>query len=257
MGRQASLFDSTQPAPLSTLSGRAVDEFRVDHPQEVMSLLRRLVDSAVLVQLSAPGGAAYTSTLWAVDAQAQRISLDADAAHPQVRALVDAGEATAVAYLDAIKLQFDLRGLIVAHGHNASALQARLPDELFRFQRREFFRVRTRDGAVAHLRHPASRGEMLTLRVLDVSVGGCSLQLPAKAPPIAPGTSIDSVRLELDADTLLVIPLTVEHVSSGFSASTEVSRLGCSFARLDGNSQRTLQRYIDLTQRREKFLLLG
>jgi flagellar brake protein len=257
MSRQATLFEATQPAPLSALSGRAIDEFRVDHPQEVMSLLRRLVDSAVLVQLSAPGGAAYTSTLWAVDAQAQRISLDADAAHPQIRALVEAGEATAVAYLDAIKLQFDLHGLMVVHGHNASTLQARLPDMLFRFQRREFFRVRTRDSAVAHLRHPASHAETMTLRVLDVSVGGCALQLPAEAPPIEPGTTIDDVRLELDADTLLVTPLTVEHVSGGFSANTRSSRLGCSFARLDGTSQRALQRYIDLTQRREKFLLLG
>jgi flagellar brake protein len=257
MSPQASNFEATQPAPLSTLSGRAIDEFRVDHPAEVMALLRRLVASAVLVQLSAPGGAAYTSTLWAVDAPARRISLDADAANPQIRALVEAGEATAVAYLDAIKLQFDLHGLMIAHGHNASALQAVLPDVLFRFQRREFYRVRTRDSAVAHLRHPASRGEMLTLRVLDVSVGGCALQLPADAAPIEPGTSIDGVRLELDADTLLVAPIVVQHVSSGFGSNTRISRLGCSFARLDGTAQRSLQRYIDLTQRREKFLLLG
>ena len=257
MSHQANLSEATQPAPLSALTGRAIDEFRVDHPDEVLSLLRRLVDSAVLVQLSAPGGAGYTSTLWAVDAQAQRISLDADASHPQIRALVDAGEATAVAYLDAIKLQFDLHGLMVAHGHNASALQARLPDVLFRFQRRESFRVRTRTGAVAHLRHPASRGEMLMLRVLDVSVGGCALQLPAESEPIQPGTAISDVRLELDADTLLMAPLTVQHVSGGFGSNTRVSRLGCSFARLDGTSQRALQRYIDLTQRREKFLLLG
>jgi flagellar brake protein len=247
----------TQPAPLSALTGRAIDEFRVDHPAEVLALLHRLVDSAVLVQLSAPNGAAYTSTLWSVDTQARRISLDADAAHPQVRALVEAGDATAVAYLDAIKLQFDLHGLMLAHGSNASTLQAVMPDVLYRFQRREFFRVRARDSAVAHLRHPASKGEMLTLRVLDVSVGGCALQLPADAEPIEPGTAIDGVRLELDADTLFVAPLTVQHVSGGFGANSRVSRLGCSFARLDGTSQRSLQRYIDLTQRREKFLLLG
>jgi flagellar brake protein len=257
MSSQASPIESTQPAPLATLSGRAIDEFRVNHPAEVMALLHRLVDRAVLVQLSAPNGAAYTSTLWAVDQQARRISLDADAAHPQIRALIEAGEATAVAYLDAIKLQFDLHGLMLAHGHNASALQAVLPDVLFRFQRREYFRVRTRDSAVAHLRHPALGGAMLTLRVLDVSIGGCALQLPAEAAPIEPGTAINGVRLELDADTLLVAPLTVQHVSSGFGANARMSRLGCSFARLDGTSQRALQRYIDLTQRREKFLLLG
>lgn len=256
MSPQANNFEATQPAPLSTLTGRAIDEFRVDHPQEVMSLLRRLVDSAVLVQLSAPNGAAYTSTLWAVDAQARRISLDADAAHPQIRALVEAGEATAVAYLDAIKVQFDLHGLMLAHGNSGSALQAGLPDIVFRFQRREAFRVRTRDSAVAHLRHPGASSALLTLRVLDVSVGGCALQLPAEAGPIEPGTSIDGVRLDLDADTVLVAPLVVQHVSGGFGSNTAVSRLGCSFARLDGTSQRVLQRYIDLTQRREKFLLL-
>jgi flagellar brake protein len=65
------------------------------------------------------------------------------------------------------------------------------------------------------------------------------------------------VRLELDADTLLIAPLVVQHVSGGFGANSRVSRLGCSFARLDGTAQRALQRYIDLTQRREKFLLLG
>lgn len=250
-------FESTQPAPLSKLTGRAIDEFRVDHPEEVLALLRRLVDSAVLVQLSAPSGAAYTSTLWAVDAMARRISLDADAAHPQIRALIEAGEATAVAYLDAVKLQFDLHGMLLAHGHNTSALQAMLPTEVYRFQRREYFRVRARDGAVAHLRHPASRGEMLTVRMLDVSVGGCALLLPAEAPPIAPGTSIDGVRIELDADTLFVASLTVQHVSGGFGSTHRGSRLGCSFNALDGSALRLLQRFIDVTQRRAKFLSLG
>jgi c-di-GMP-binding flagellar brake protein YcgR len=253
---QGNAYAATQPASLHTLSGRAIDEFRVAHPTEVLALLRRLVDSAVLVQLSAPGGAAYTSTLWTVDAQARRISFDADPTHPQIRALIDAGEATAVAYLDAVKLQFDLHGLVLAHGHSASALQAALPDELFRFQRRASFRVRTRDCAVVHLRHPASHGEIVTLRVLDVSVGGCAVQLPRDMAPIEPGTTIAAVRIELDADTLFVAALTVQHVSGGFG-NTHGSRLGCAFAGLDGTSQRALQRYIDLTQRREKFLLLG
>ena len=74
MSPQANNFEATQPAPLSTITGRAIDEFRVDHPEEVLALLRRLVASAVLVQLSAPGGAAYTSTLWAVDAPGRRTS---------------------------------------------------------------------------------------------------------------------------------------------------------------------------------------
>jgi c-di-GMP-binding flagellar brake protein YcgR len=249
-------FQATQPAPLSALTGRAIDEFRVANPVEVMALLRRLVDSAVLVQLSGPAGAAYTSTLWSADAAARRISLDVNPAHPQVAALIDGGEATAVAYLDAIKVQFDVHGLMLVHGQRASALQALLPDVMYRFQRREYFRVRAREGAVAHLRHPLAPGPMLTLRVLDVSVGGCALALPPEAAPIPPGTVIDEVRLELDADTLFVAAIKVQHASSGFSGSPRGLRLGCAFHQLDGAPQRALQRCIDLTQRRQKFLTL-
>jgi flagellar brake protein len=113
------------------------------------------------------------------------------------------------------------------------------------------------EAGEAHLRHPASRGEMLTRRVLDVSVGDCALQLPTDATPIRPGMSIDGVRLELDADMLLVAPLVVQHVSGGFGSTTRVSRLDCSLARLDGTSQRALQRHIDLAQRRKKFCCWG
>ena len=150
-------FQDTQPAQLHQLTGNAQDEFAVHHPTELVKLLRQLVDHNVLLHLSAPGGASYTTTLWTVDGGQRRLSLAADAGQPAVRALVDAGEATAVAYLDSVKLQFDLQQLVLVHGANASAIQAELPKVLYRFQRRESFRVRTPANAAptATLRHPA------------------------------------------------------------------------------------------------------
>jgi c-di-GMP-binding flagellar brake protein YcgR len=249
-------FQPTQPAPISALTGNAIDEFRVGHPAEVLSLLRRLVDGSTLIQLSAPGGASYTTVLWALDPQQRRISFDADPNHPQVRSLVDAGEVTAVAYLDAIKLQFDLQGLMLVHGHNASALQAALPPVLYRFQRREYFRVKTREAAQVRLRHPALPDMQLALRVLDVSIGGCALALPADVPPIAAGIRIAGARLELDADTQVEVQLGIQHVSGGFHPGARNVRLGCSFVALGGAAERALQRYIDLIQRRSRLLSL-
>jgi c-di-GMP-binding flagellar brake protein YcgR len=249
-------FQPTQPAPMSTLTGQAIDEFRVAHPAELTSLLRSLVDGSVLVQLSAPGGVAYTTVLWSVDTQQRRISLDIDPAHPQVAALIDAGEATAVAYLDTIKLQFDLQGLVLLHGKTASVLQAALPQVLYRFQRREYFRVRTREGAQAHFRHPAQPQMALALRVLDLSVGGCALAVPADVPPIAAGIRVAGVRIELDVDTQFVTELAVQHVSSGLQSPVQGTRLGCAFGALDGAAQRNLQRFIDLTQRRQNLRVL-
>lgn len=250
-------FQPTQPAPMSLASGNPIDEFRVGHPAEVLSLLRRLVDGNTLIQLSAPGGASYTTVLWAVDAQQRRISFDADASHPQVGPLVEAGEVTAVAYLDAIKLQFDLQGLMLVHGSNASALQAALPAVLYRFQRREYFRVKAREGAVARLRHPALPEMQLALRLLDVSIGGCALALPGDVPPIAAGIRIAGVKVELDADTHFEATLGIQHVSGGFHPQARGARLGCSFVALGGAAERSLQRYIDLTQRRSRLLSLG
>ena len=245
-------FQDTQPAPMQSMTGNAIDEFRVDHPTELLALLRQLAEHNVLVHLSAPGGGAYTTTLWTVDANQRRVSLCADAAQPAVRALIDAGEATAVAYLDSVKLQFDLQHLVLVHGANASALQAELPRRLYRFQRRESFRVRTpASGApTATLRHPSVPEMQLALRVLDVSIGGCALALPANVPPLAAGITLAGVRIALDADARFDATLTLQHVSGGMGSTQQ--RLGCAFVRLDGNAQRILQRYIDQTQKRQR-----
>lgn len=248
-------FQPTQPAPMSALTGNAIDEFRVGHPAELLSLLRRLVDGQVLVQLSGPGGAAYTTVLWALDAQQRRIGFDADPRHPQLQALVDGGEVTAVAYLDAIKLQFDLPSLMLVHGHGASTLQATLPAVLYRFQRREYFRVKARAGAVARLRHPALPDQQLALRLLDVSIGGCALAVPGGVPPMVVGSRVPGVRVEFDADTHFEVTLAVQHLGSAPAGC--VARMGCAFVDLGGAAERVLQRYIDLTQRRSRLLSLG
>jgi|APDOM4702015248_1054824.scaffolds.fasta_scaffold01564_5 c-di-GMP-binding flagellar brake protein YcgR len=249
-------FQPTQPAPIEALTGRAIDEFRVSHPSEVLALLRRVAESNVLVQLCAPDGAVYACTLWTVDAQQQRLSFDVDPKHPQVRSLLEGGEATAMAYLDAIKLQFDLRGLMLVHGRDSSALQTGFPGAMYRFQRRESFRVKPRHEALARLPHPTVPDMPLTLRVLDVSVGGCALALPEQTPPIGAGTELPIVRLELDGDTRFMVTLHVQHVSSGMGGTARIQRLGCSFGRLDGPAQRAVQRFVDVTQRRHKLLSL-
>jgi c-di-GMP-binding flagellar brake protein YcgR len=204
--------------------------------------------------MAAVCGSAYTSVLWAVDAHARRISLDADPAAPAVRTMVESGEASAVAYLDAIKLQFELGDMMMVHGVTGSALQAALPAVLYRFQRRSSFRVRTRGSASAQLRHPSLPEMMLSLRVLDISLGGCALALPADVPPLEAGITLARVRIELDADTHIDTALTVQHVSGGFGNNSGALRLGCAFGSLDGAAQRTLQRFIDVTQRRQRML---
>jgi flagellar brake protein len=251
------MFEDTQPAPLHTLSGDSLDEFRVVAPPEVLALLHQLIDANALVHLSTHDGSAYSTTLWTVDGAQRKLSFSADAGHHQLNQLIDAGEATAVAYLDNVKLQFELEELMLVHSTSSCALRAAMPASLFRFQRRESFRVRAaaRTGAHVQMRHPGLPDMLLTLRVVDVSTGGCALFLPDDVPPLTPGVRLNKVRFELDADTRFEATLQLRHVTS-VNPQSGGTRLGCSLADLNGDAQRALQRYIDQTQKRRRLLSL-
>jgi c-di-GMP-binding flagellar brake protein YcgR len=252
------MFQDTQPAELDASGGEDVwAPFRVHHPQERLGLLRQLRDAQVPVILSGPGGAVLTSALWSVDDKQQRLSFSASHGASVLDRLVEHNEAVAVAYMDSVKLQFDLQDLVVVHGAQASTLQCALPAAVYRFQRRGAYRVRTgqRHGPTARLRHPSIPDMQLALRVLDLSIGGCALWLPQDVPPLQAGTKLGEVAIELDRDVRFVSGLQLQHVTSLNAGDTGV-RLGCEWAKLPGPAERVLQRWIDQTQKRRRLLTL-
>ena len=248
------MFEDTRPAPLDAMGhDDFLAEFRVTDAGEIRALLRQLMDNVVPLNLSASDGSAYTTTLWTVDTASGRISFTADMMAHAVHDIVEADECAAVAYLDKIKVQFDVSDLVLVQGHKASVLQARLPREVFRFQRRNTFRVRTieRTSPTASFRHPAIPDMSLGLRVLDVSIGGCALLQPANVPNLQPGAVIKGVRLSLDADTQIDAGLMLHHVTSTGAENGSV-RLGCEIVGMSATAQRALQLYIDQTQKRRR-----
>lgn len=251
------MFQDTRPAPLGD-DAAAFADFRVDNPHEKLALLRQLRDANAPISLSTADGISMAVTLWTLDDQRERLNFSVDAAHPHLPRLVDCDEAVAVAYLDSVKLQFDLRGLLLVRSPKSCALQAGMPELLFRFQRRQAYRVRTieRGSPKARLRHPSMPEMTLSLRVLDVSIGGCALFLPHDVPPLQPGTRLAEVQIELDADTRFPAQLTLQHVTSILPNERGV-RLGCEWAPLGGNAERALQRYIDHTQKQRRIMAKG
>ena len=63
------------------------------------------------------------------------------------------------------------------------------------------------------------------------------------------------VGFELDADTGVVVTLRLHHASSILSRVPGL-RLGCELVKADASIERTLQRYIDHTQKRRRLLSL-
>ena len=250
----------TKPAPLDAMAGDddGVEAFRVTAERDIQSLLKQLLDGSVLLNLNASDGSVVTSAIWTLDSTRGTIGFNADPSDPAMHKLLDCGEVVVVGYLDSVKLQFDVNDLVLVNGQRASVLSCAAPRVVYRFQRRNAFRVRPlmRSSPTARFFHPDMPEIELALRVIDVSIGGCGLFLPDDTPAMNPGTLLQEVRLELDGETRLDLAMRLQHITS-INAESRGVRLGFEFHRLGSDAQRTLQRFIDLTQKRGKLMALG
>ena len=252
------MFQDTRPVSFDVDDDDpSLAEFRVQGHADIRSILRSLMHQAAPINLSGSDGSGYRSTLWTLDHDAGRVMFTADIMDPNLHNLIEADEAVAVAYLDKIKVQFDLLDLMLVQGARASVLQARMPREVFRFQRRNAFRVRTIDRTqpTATFRHPSLPDMTLSLRVLDVSIGGCALLVPGDVPALPAGVLVGHVHLALDGETTFDTAMMVHHVTSTGAENGSV-RIGCGLVGLSGSAERSLQRYIDQTQKRRRLMSL-
>ncbi len=246
--------------PLDATRGASggLDEFRLGSPREVAQLLRRLCDANTTLLLASGGGGFVSATLWSIDTEHGAIGLSVDGDDAALPGLLESPEAVAVGFLENVKIQFDLADLVLVRGTRSCTLRCRLPLEIYRFQRRGAFRVRSavRQPMRARVRHSDIADMQLALRVLDVSIGGCALFLPDDVPPMQPGQTLNKVQIELDTDTRIGVNLRLQHVTS-LNAEAGGVRLGCEFVGVDATTARALQRFIDQSQKRGRLLNLG
>jgi len=247
----------TSPAPLEGMNA-ALEEFRIASPRDVGMLLKQLLDGAVVLSLHGSDGSVFRSAIWTMDSARATIGFNADPNDPAMQSILHSHEVTVVGYLDSVKVQFEIRNPVLVHGNRASVLSCPFPREMYRFQRRNAFRVRPlmRSAPVARFRHPDQQDGEGELRILDLSISGCALFLPSDQQPLTVGVTLAGARMELDEDTRVEINLRLQHVTSINNDGRGV-RLGFEFVRPNGDTVRTLQRFIDLTQKRGKLMALN
>jgi len=247
----------TSPAPLEGMNA-ALEEFRIGSPRDVGLLLKQLLDGAVVLSLHGSDGSVFRSAIWTMDSARATIGFNADPNDPAMQSILHSHEVTVVGYLDSVKVQFEIRNPVLVHGNRASVLSCPFPREMYRFQRRNAFRVRPlmRSAPVARFRHPDQQDGEVALRILDLSISGCALFLPSDQQSMTVGVTLAGARMELDEDTRVDINLRLQHVTSINNDGRGV-RLGFEFVRPNGDTVRTLQRFIDLTQKRGKLMALS
>lgn len=233
------------------------EELRVTSAAEIAAYLQQLQQDGAGVRLNGPHGAGLSATIVALDAAADVLGL-ALGTDPEgiSQALVAGGEITAVAYLGTIKLQFDVEAPVLVSGEQGVVLRSSLPTRLYRFQRRQSFRVQPASSTYPRVVLPGGAEPGRALRVLDISIGGLALAVPAGGPTLPTGHVCAGLVLELDRISALKVSLLPHHLSPVSGDLHGLQQLGCAFVDLDAVASRALQVYVDQTQKRRRLLKL-
>jgi len=247
---QAPIEDESDPADRA--------EFEISAPGEIQAHLKALCEACLPFSLTVPGASPVTTCLVAVDAATNSLAFAADLPAGALAPLLQGQAAVAVAYNESVKFQLRLTALTLRQDEQGAALVCPVPPSMLRFQRRRSFRAKTpaRGGPMLRMQHPRDPSVKLALKVLDISTGGCGLEVPPEAPPIREGTYVKGARLELDLGTHLQVDLEIQRSSQVISAdgSPKGTRLSCRWLRLTGQAERSLQMYTDQLQRRSRML---
>lgn len=257
---QQALSVTKAASPHTADSDEQVFGQRLTAPIEIDLLLSKLIQTGALVTLSAPDGGVYSTSIWVADADRGVVSLDANQQDPGLAQLLQCNDIIAQTYLDGIRLQFNVDGMVQVYGEQR-ALNIRYPSEIIRFQRRSSFRVQplVSSAPCVKLYHPSIPEMQLVLRVLDVSLGGVAAALPHNVPQLEPSTLIANCDLKLDATSSISSDLLLHHItaigeSSGSQQGGEEVRLGFEFHDLSADAQQILLAYINHTQKRQRVI---
>lgn len=249
------LFLETQFAPIDDSDDRdRWAEFRVSGHAPIGDLLRLIVDKKLPALFSPRPDQVIRGGVAEVDLRQGLLDLAVDMQAESTQALIDCGQATVAAYDANVKLQFTLTGIERVEREDSAFLRSPFPSAVFRLQRRSAYRVRPPETVPVALRfrHPLQLRQLLSCRVLDLSLGGCRLSYPLEASPLPSGTNIVNARLELDAETKLLISLQVRFIQDLLDEEghRQGQALGCNWAPMSPDTERELYFYIDRMQKR-------
>ncbi len=226
------------------------DPFWIDSPLQVRQIMRDLARWRASVQCWGDPAEPVAATVAEVRESGDLVLRFA--AGPLPRRLLRAGDPVMVlANLPSARICFLLEHLQPDASGEALAYTARLPPCVHRVQRREFFRVPSPATLLCELLLPRAVADgdeaefsRLTLRLVDISVGGVCLALPAQASlPVELGTVLPDCSLDLPGFGPIRFGLQWQNrLDAGRTSGQQL--LGARFVDMDPRDQLLLQRFL-------------
>jgi c-di-GMP-binding flagellar brake protein YcgR len=143
-----------------------------------------------------------------------------------------------------VPVKFRCQGLRSAKFQGQAAIAAAMPDNLYRQQRREYFRVSVPRIQSPNLDIHLSDGQLRSLKVLDLSIGGLSISDPEDQFHPAIHDEFQGCRLSLPEFGELTVNIQIRNQSKFHRSNEVLSRYGAAFVGLGMSDNLHLQRYL-------------
>lgn len=230
-------------------------QFLLHSRSEILSVLRNLLDEVCQITVFFNEGKDMLLTTL-VALQGDTVVLDYGASAEMNRKAQTVEKLFCVASLQKVRVQFLLRGLKQIAYEGRPAFEAKLPADLLRLQRREFFRLTMPITRPLRCKIPIEAeggGEcVIDVNVVDISGGGVAIAVP-EGVSFEDGQEFRNCRLELPEVGVVTTTLAVRNqFEITLRSGGQVRRAGCEFVKLAGPMLTLVQRYIMKVERDRK-----
>lgn len=239
-------------------------KYMLESRTEILFVLRSMVKKNCLTTVYFDQGRNFfLTTVLEVDERNGRIIIDPGSDETINQRAQQVSRLLCTSNLDKVKIQFMLPGLQPVSYNGKPAFAAKIPDNLLRLQRREYFRLETPQGnpILCQLRMKSENGApiALNLPLLDISGGGIGLTVPINAENLfTVGKTFAGARIDLPEEGIIQVDFAIRSVFRiTMRNGNQNLRVGCEFINLPGNRLTMIQRYITRIERERKARLSG
>ncbi len=224
-----------------------LEHFMLYSRGEIAAILGRIARERTLVTVyTGEGGEFAVSMILAVDADFDEVTLDMPV-NPEAQARVLAArDPVFVVFFENVKIQFRAPLAQASTFEGRPAFRVRLPTQMLRLQRREFFRVRTPLLGQATCLVPVGKGatKYESLQLLNISVGGLAMLSYPHLFDLPVGETVRDCYLDLPGVGPVGVAFRVVNVYEE-DARADGRCCGCQFVDLSPQARTMVQRYVN------------
>ena len=234
-----------------------LSRFMVRHGPEIERIIRGMMESHTLVTLHGDNGRDFVLTaITGIDPDDGAVFLACGPDAAQNEGIFESEEVAVTAIHEQVRVQFVTKPVERAVQDGEFVFKLRMPAQLLRLQRREYYRL------ITSLTHPVKcyfgHGEdALEALVTDISVGGVGVLYHPGVFRLRTGMVYESCRLSIpDAGEYLLNVKACNAYEETMRNGLVALRAGCQFIDLPAALESEIQRYIYKVERERRARML-